>query len=371
MSWQSAIAQTQPLPTGPPPLNEPRHDLARVVLAVLFIGGLMAASFWVLRPFLGGLIWATMIVVATWQGMLMVEQRAGGRRWVAATVMTALLLLVLVIPLAAAAGTLIGNADEIATWVRGLKDFHPPPPPSWVAGLPLVGERVAALWQELATGGVQAFATMISPYAGAVAGWFVAQVGGFGALLLQFLLTVIAAAVLYARGEDAADWALRFGYRLGGDAGKNAIRLSGQAIRGVALGVVVTAAVQTLIGTIGLVIAGVPFASILAAVMFLMAVAQIGAALPMVVPVVWLYWTDHPGWGTFLLVVTVIVATLDNVLRPILIKKGADLPLLLIFTGVIGGLIAFGLIGIFVGPVVLAVTHTLLTAWMERDPLAS
>jgi predicted PurR-regulated permease PerM len=131
--------------------------------------------------------------------------------------------------------------------------------------------------------------------------------------------------------------------------------------------VVLTAVAQTLVGSAGLVIAGVPFAALVTLVMFLGAVAQIGAALPMVPPIIWLYWSGSPGWGTFLVVVTVVVATMDNVLRPILIKKGADLPLLLIFIGVIGGLIAFGLIGIFVGPLVLAVTYTLLNAWVASE----
>jgi predicted PurR-regulated permease PerM len=142
--------------------------------------------------------------------------------------------------------------------------------------------------------------------------------------------------------------------------------LSAQAIRGVALGVVVTALVQALIGGIALAIAHVPFAPVLTALMFMLAVAQIGAGPVMVVAVIWLYWTGSVGWGTFLLVVTVIVTTMDNFLRPLLIKKGADLPLLLIFAGVIGGLLGFGLIGIFVGPMVLAVTFTLLRAWIEE-----
>jgi predicted PurR-regulated permease PerM len=341
-------------------------ELARVVLVVLFIGGLIAASFWILRPFLGAIIWAVMIVVSTWPLMLAVQKRFGGRRWAAVTVMSLVLLLVLVVPLSMAIGTIVTHVDDIVAWAKRLSEFKLGAPPSWLAGLPLVGERAVTAWQDLAAQGAEGLAAKIAPYTRALATWFVAEMGSFGALFIQFLLTVIASAVLYAQGEEAADWVLRFGERLGGDHGERAVRLSGQAIRGVALGVVVTAVVQSLIGGIGLAIAGVPFAAILTAVMFLLAVAQIGAVPVLIVPVIWLYWSGSPGWGTFLLLVTLFAGTLDNVLRPFLIKRGADLPLLLIFLGVIGGLIAFGLIGIFVGPLVLAVTYTLLSAWLYK-----
>ena len=348
-------------------MTDPRHDLTRTVLSILFIGGLIAASLWILRPFLGATIWAIMIVVATWPVLQWLQAHTGGRRWVAATLMTVLLLLVLVVPLSMAVGTLVSHANDIGDWARHLHELQLPPPPAWIRSLPVVGERAAEFWQDLATGGVQAVVVLITPYAGVVTKWLVARAGGLGALFLQFLLTVVAAAVLYARGEAAADWALRFGARLGGAAGERVIRLSGQAIRGVAMGVVLTAIVQTLVGAAGLFIADVPFAAVFTVVMFLAAVAQIGAGPVMAVPVIWLYWTGSPGWGTFLLVVTILVSTLDNVLRPILIRRGANLPLLLIFVGVIGGLVAFGLIGIFVGPVVLAVAHTLINAWMDHD----
>jgi len=240
-----------------------------------------------------------------------------------------------------------------------------PAPPSWLAGLPFVGDNATALWQEVATEGVDVLTTKLAPYAGALTRHFASEIGTFGVVFVQFLLTVVIAAILYAGGEHAAVWVCRFGARLAGKRGEHMVQLSAQAIRGVALGVVVTALVQAVIGGIGLAIARVPFAAVLTAVMFMLAVAQIGAAPVMVIAVIWLYWTGAAGWGTFLLVVTVIVGTLDNFLRPILIKKGADLPLLLIFAGVIGGLIGFGLIGIFVGPMVLAVTYTLLRAWIE------
>jgi len=343
------------------------RELTRVVLTVLFIGGLMAATFWILRPFLGAIIWATMIVVATWPLMLTVQRRLGGRRWLAVTVMSFVLLLVLVVPLSAAIGAVVSHVDDIVDWAKHAREFKLPPAPSWLPDVPLIGERLIRLWNEVATQGVDVLRERIAPYAGDLTKWFVGQVGSFGAVFIQFLLTVIAAAVLYAHGEEAADWMLRFGARLGGERGEGAVRLSAQAIRGVARGVVLTALVQSLVGGLGLWIANVPFATLLTAVMFLLAVAQIGAVPVLAVAVFWLYWSGSPGMGTFLLVVTVIAGTLDNFLRPWLIKQGAaEIPLLLIFIGVIGGLIAFGLIGIFIGPLVLAVTHTLLSAWLYK-----
>jgi predicted PurR-regulated permease PerM len=344
-------------------------QLSRIVLTVLVIGGLMAATFWILRPFLGAIIWATMIVVATWPMLLALQRRMGGRRWAAVTVMSVILLLVLIVPLSAAIGTVVSHVDDVVGWAKHLREFKLPPPPSWLPNVPLVGERLISLWQDVAAQGVHVVVVKITPYAGDVTRWFVGQMGSFGAVFIQFVLTVIAAAVLYAHGEAAADWMLRLGERLGGERGEAAVRLSGQAIRGVARGVVLTALLQSLVGGIGLWIADVPFATLLTALMFLLAVAQIGAGPLLLLVTIWLYWTGSPGLGTFLLVVTVIAATMDNFLRPWLIKQGAaDIPLLLIFIGVIGGLIAFGLIGIFIGPLVLAVTHTLLTHWLYGAP---
>jgi len=146
------------------------------------------------------------------------------------------------------------------------------------------------------------------------------------------------------------------------------VTLGGQAIRGVALGVVVTALAQSILGGIGLAITGVPFAPVLTALMFILCIAQIGPILVLAPAVAWMFWTGDTVWASVLAVWTIVVGTMDNVLRPFLIKKGADLPLLLIFAGVIGGLLGFGLLGIFVGPLVLAVTYTLLEAWVRDAP---
>jgi predicted PurR-regulated permease PerM len=172
-------------------------------------------------------------------------------------------------------------------------------------------------------------------------------------------------AIFYASGENAAARVRGFALRLAGAQGEAAVRLAAQAIRSVALGVVLTAIVQSAIAGAGLLIAGVPFVAILTAVMFMLALAQIGAIPVLVLAVAWLYWSGASGWGTFLLVWTIVVAPLDNILRPMLIRRGANLSFVLVFAGVVGGLVAFGLVGIFIGPVVLAVSSTLLTAWID------
>jgi len=343
-----------------------RNELARITLSVLFIGALIVSSAWIMRPFIAPLIWAAMIVVATWPLMLRVQNRLWHRRALAVLVMTLALLLVFVVPLTLAITTLVGHADEIIDWARGLATLQLPPPPDWLRALPLVGEAAAHLWTTLAAEGVRDLALRAEPYIGQIAKWFLSEVGSFGVVFMQFLLTIALAAVLYADGEAWARWLRRFGTRLAPGRGEGAVTLAGQAIRGVALGVVVTALVQSLLGGIGLAVAGIPFATVLTAVMFMLCIAQIGPVLVLAPAVVWLYWSDSTGWGTFLLVWTIFVGTIDNVIRPFLIRQGADLPLLLIFAGVIGGLFAFGLVGIFVGPVVLAVGYTLIDAWVTE-----
>lgn len=349
-------------------MKEALPDLTRPTLAILFIATLIIASFWILRPFLGATIWATMIVVATWPVMQRLQALLWRRRALAVLLMTLLLLMVLIVPLSLAIGTIVDNTDRIMAWSRSLQSLTVPPAPEWVAALPLVGGKLAALWNNVAASGLQDLAAKAAPYTSDLAKWLLAELGSVGMLVVQFLLTVVIAAIMYAGGENAAAGMLMFGRRLGGSRGEDAIRLAGQAIRGVALGVVVTALAQSLLGGIALAIAGVPFAILLAGVMFMLCIAQLGPMLVLAPAVVWLYWSGDSTWGTFLLVSAVIVGTMDNFLRPFLIKMGADLPLLLIFAGVIGGLLAFGLVGIFVGPVVLAVAYSLMAAWIQEQP---
>jgi predicted PurR-regulated permease PerM len=341
------------------------RDLARTTFGVLFIGLLLGSALWILRPFLGPGIWATMVVVATWPVMKRLQALLWGRRALAVTVMTLLLLLLFVVPLVLAIVTIVGNADQLVEWAKLATTWRPGEhPPQWLRELPLVGSMAETLWAQLRALGLAELMPKLTPYAGNVTKWFVSEVGSIGIVIVQFLLTVAMAAIFYSLGEEGADHVRRFARRLAGERGASVVQLAGDAIRGVALGVGVTAVVQSVVAGVGLAMAGIPFAGLLTALMFMLCIAQIGP-LPVLVPaLIWAFYDGHPGWGTFLIVISVVVTTLDNVLRPVLIRMGADLPLLLIFAGVIGGLFAFGLVGIFVGPVLLAVGYTLLEAWM-------
>ena len=343
-----------------------RQDLTRTIFAVLFMVGLIAACFWILRPFVPALIWATMVVVATWQLMLHVQNRLWGRRWLAVIVMSTALLLAFVVPFSLAIGTVVANAQEIGGWVRALGKMQLPELPRWIANLPFAGPKAAEAWSEIALTGPEALTERLEPYARGMVSWFVLEVGSFGLVALQLLLTLIIAAVLYAYGESAALGVRLFFSRLVGTRGDEIVELSGQAIRGVAFGVVVTALVQSVMGAAGLAVAGVPFVGLLTALMFMLAVAQIGAAPILFCVVAWMYWRGDVGWATGLLVWTIIVSSMDNILRPILIRRSGQLPLLLVFAGVIGGLVSFGLVGIFVGPLVLAVSYRLIEAWVRE-----
>ncbi|MEI7446404.1 MAG: AI-2E family transporter YdiK [Burkholderiales bacterium] len=345
-------------------------ELTRTVLAIIVLVGLLAGTFWVLQPFIPALIWATTIVIATWPLMLGAQRLLWGRRSLAVAVMTVALLLLFFVPLALAIATILENVDTVGGWIKVASTWRFGEPPGWLATLPVVGSRAVTYWRELVASGVEPLIAKIAPYAGMFAGRVLREAGAIGAIALQFLMTVALCAILYATGESAGSKVLRFFRRLAGQRGENTALLAAASIRGVALGVVVTAVVQSMLGALGLAVVGVPAVAPLTAVMFLLAIAQVGV-IPVLLPaVIWLFWSGDTVWGVVLAIWMVFVGTIDNFLRPWLIQKGADLPLLLIFAGVVGGLVAFGLVGIFIGPVVLAVTWTLLGAWMEERPAA-
>lgn len=346
----------------------PRH-LTRAALGIGVLCALAVATLEILRPFVLPGLWAVVIVVASWPGMLWLQARLGGRRWAAVSVLTIGLLLLLVIPLILAIGAAVVNAAEIAERAKQLTHLHLPTPPDWVADLPFVGAKAVALWEQVAAAGIEGLLARLAPYAGEATKRFLVEASGIGFILLECLLALGFAALLYTCGEEAAALMNRLGRRLAGPTGARAVLLATQAIRGVALGVGGTAVAQSVMAGIGLMVAGVPFAALLTAVTFALCIAQLGAPLVLLPAVAWVWWNGETGWAIVLLVWTLLISLADNVVRPLLIQRGVDLPFWLVFTGVVGGLLAFGLVGLFIGPVVLAVVSMLLTSWLDGSDL--
>lgn len=342
-------------------------ELPRTVLSVLCIAIMIVASVWIMQPFLPALIWSTLIVVSTWPLMLVVQKRLWGKRSLAVVVMTIGLLLTVILPVGLAVMTIIDHTDEVTERITSLAQKGIPQPPDWVERVPVVGSKVASDWRAIAKLRREELRDKMAPYAKDAMQWVLSKAGSLAAFVIHLLLTVVISTLLYAQGQFAVAGVRAFARRLAGLRGEQSITLAGQAIRAVALGVVVTAFVQALLGGIGLFAAGVPLPGLLTAIMFVLAVAQIGAGPVLIIAVIWLYTNGETSTttATLFLAWSIFVGTIDNVLRPLLIKSGADLPLVLIFAGVVGGLLAFGVVGLFVGPVILAITYTEAVAWTE------
>ncbi|MCV2511700.1 AI-2E family transporter YdiK [Leclercia pneumoniae] len=346
-------------------LRQPR-DVAQILLSVLFLAIMIIACLWIVQPFILGFAWAGTVVIATWPLFIRLQRLLFGRRSLAVLVMTLLLVLLFVIPVALLVNSLVdGSGPIIKALTSGDLTL---PDLAWLNSIPLVGDKLYAGWHNLLDMGGSAIMAKVRPYVGATTAWFVGQAAHIGRFIMHCALMLLFSALLYWRGEQVALGVRHFATRLASARGDAAMVLAAQAVRAVALGVVVTALVQSVLGGIGLAIAGVPYATLFTVVMLFSCLVQLGPLTVLVPSIIWLYWSGDTTWGTVLLVWSCVVGTMDNVIRPILIRMGADLPLILILSGVIGGLIAFGMIGLFIGPVLLAVSWRLFSAWVNEVP---
>ncbi|MDR0219089.1 MAG: AI-2E family transporter YdiK [Enterobacteriaceae bacterium] len=347
--------------------SQPRLDLLKLLFALFFILLLIMTSFWVLSPFILGFIWSGMVVIATWPLMEKIQQRLWGKRWIAVAIMTLLLILFFVLPIALLISNLLENSAPLIAWAKSPANMHLPQL-IWLHKIPLVGNDLYDKWQNIIADGSNILLTKIPPYIGNAVTWFLAQAANAGRFLFHLTLMVLFSVLLYWKGEHVMLGIRHFAIRLAGNRGDAVVLLAARSIRAVALGVVVTALVQAIAGGIGLAIAGIPYAMILTIIMFVLCVAQLGPLLVLIPSIIWLYWTGETTWGTILVGWSLILVTMDGVLRPFLIRLGADLPMVLILTGVIGGILSLGVIGLFIGPVVLAVSYSLLLVWMDEVP---
>lgn len=343
------------------------EQIVQVTAMVLLILG----CFIVLRPFLGAILTAAILCYSTWPIYRFVENRVGRRAWLAALVMTLMILVVLVVPLALIAHSFRDDVPQLLEHLRDTLSHGLPPPPPWVAGLPVVGEYLDPAWREIAESPAK-LAEMLKRFA-TPAREFLVQAGLVIAEgVLQFTLIAFISYFFYRDGV-ALVTALRNGLnRVAGDLSGSLLGIVGGTITGVVYGIVGTGLAQGLVALIGFVVAGVPGAVMLASLVFMLSIVPAGPPLIWIGATVWLVNNDQAGWATFMaLWGFFVISGIDNIVKPLLISRGASLPFLLVLVGVFGGILAFGFVGIFLGPTLLAVGFNLVRSWTaDRVPPA-
>lgn len=328
--------------------------VAWVVLALLATG-----CFMVLGPFMSALLWAIILCFSTWPLYQQAERLLGGRRTLAAALMTLLWAATLVVPFVIVGVTL---NDNVANLIAALQ-AGPPEPPAWIGKLPIVGIRLQNYWHSLAQDGVR-WTAELQKLVALTGRWLLDTGLVFGGELVRLAFSVFIVFFLY---RDGAAIAARLDVgveRIGGDRARRLLRLAGATVDGVVYGLVGTALAQGILAGFGFWVAGVPGPFFLGLLTFSLSVIPMGPPLIWVPASLWLFQQGATGWGIFLTAWGFfVVSSVDNLLKPYLISQGSNLPFILVLLGVLGGALAFGFIGIFLGPTLLAVGYNLLRGW--------
>lgn len=357
--------QDRLMPHGDPLDAPERHEMSYVrkalVLSLMLV--LVAGCFVVLRPFIAAILWAVIMTFSTWPLHWRLERALGGRTTLAAAIMTLLVMALLVGPLVVLGVKMSENVLRIFEAAHTAMEQGLPPLPGWVIGIPLVGDRLNEAWAALASG-EGGLRTVLQPHFGRIRDWILESGGNLLSGTSLIAISVFIAFFLYRDGRAGVDRLRNVIGRIAGARARQSLDVAADTINGVVHGVLGTALVQAIAATVGYWIAGIPGAFFLGFVTFFLTLIPMAPAIIWVPAAVWLAANGNTGMAIFLVVwVGLLVGSLDNVLRPILIGRSSDLPFIVIFLGIVGGLVAFGLIGIFLGPTLLAVAYGLIREW--------
>jgi predicted PurR-regulated permease PerM len=330
------------------------------IIALLIIG-----SIALVLPFLPAILWAIVFAVTTWPFFLKVEKALGGRTSLAAVVLTLLFALIFFLPMVHVGTKLVSEAPAAFDYAQGLMEKGLGPPPLWLKGLPLIGEKVEGAWGSLAQDTPKLIG-MVKPYIRNVLSSIVSAGAGMARLVLLTILSLIFFFFLLKEGRTVRTGLEAMAVRLGGEKGRHLLFVAGSTMRSVVYGILGAAVVQGIMAIFGLWISGVPNPVFLGMVAGLFALIPIGLIQVILLPAAgWLIYKDHIGWGIFLFVWSfAVIGNIDNFIRPMLISRGAKIPFLVVLLGVLGGLAAGGIIGLFVGATLLSVFFTLLKEWV-------
>ena len=338
---------------------------ARTLETTLRIAALLLLVVWclqILSPFLLPIVWGGIIALALYPAFAHLVRWLNGRNLVAGLVVALLLVLLLVVPMLLLGETLVEGSLELGQRVRDGTLTLPPPPES-VSGWPLIGPPLAEFWT-LASNNLQSALTPLLPYLKPAAGWLASAGAGVGLGLVYSLVAIAVAGVMLARAETVERIGRALVGKLAGNRGSELAELVKQTVRGVASGVLGVAIIQALLSGLGMLVAGVPGAGLWTLVALLFCVVQAGPTLVLIPAVIYLFSFAEPTTATLFLAWSVFVVVIDNVLKPLLMGRGVKAPIAVLFVGSIGGLLTMGIVGLFVGAVVLVVGYTLLMAWL-------
>jgi predicted PurR-regulated permease PerM len=340
-------------------MNESTRAYARIALAALIVVG----TVWVLAPFLAALLFAAILCLTTWPLFTWLEGRLKGRTTLAALLATLALALIVLGPMSYLAATIADGVAQLIALLRPWFESADHAPPDWLATLPLIGEPLDTYWRKLAASQTE-LTNLGKQLFDPTRKFLTSAATLIGQGLLELTLVVFIAFFFYRDGHQLATHLARLSGKIGGALGERMLLLARNTIMGVMIGIVGTAAAQSLVALIGFLIAGVPAALLLAAATFFLSMVPVGPPLIWGGAAWWLYSQGETGWAIFMIVWgAAVISSVDNFLKPILISRTSSLPILLVALGVFGGVLAFGFVGIFLGPVILALALTLVEGW--------
>ncbi len=331
----------------------------RIGLVVL----LVAWCFQIVRPFITPIVWGAIIAVAAYPGYRWLQSRLGGRPRLTATVFTMLMLIVVIAPTVMLSGTLVETVKVLAVNLSE-GNLSIPPPPENIRGWPVIGEQLHAFWT-LASYNIEAALEKVGPEIKAVGTWLLTTAAGAGFGILQFIFAIIIAGVLMPQADGAYRTAQLLSLRLAGEQHTDLVDLAEKTVRSVASGILGVALIQALLAGLGFMVAGVPGAGFWALLCLLLSVAQIGIAVILIPVVIYLFNTADMVTAVGFLIWAIPVGLIDNILKPIFLARGLKTPMVVIFIGAIGGFLASGIIGLFVGAVVLALSYEVFLLWLN------
>jgi predicted PurR-regulated permease PerM len=326
---------------------------------------LAAACFLMLRPFLPLITWGIIIAIAVYPGYEKLRLALRGRGVLSSVIITILLLALLVVPVGLLAGTLVGGIQTVAAHFKDGTAIIPPPPAS-VETWPVIGIPLKNAWS-LASTNITAALESFAPQIKAIVPGLLSASAGVSLTVLQFALSIVVAGILLANAKNAAGSAHSLANRIFGDRGAEFERLASSTIRSVTTGILGVALIQSLLAALGFLVAGLVGAGLWAIMFLIAAVLQVGA-LVLIPAVIYMFAIASVTKAVIFTVWCLIVALLDNVLKPLLLGRGVAVPIAVVFLGAIGGFVVMGIIGLFVGAIVLSVGYKLFIAWLDQAP---